>query len=368
MRITEERVDRDPRRHPLAALGSRDPAGARWGPEALQPSPGAGEPLQRPRAHLAPPRVRGRRPGRSPRASRSTYQRGVRTHRRRRALRPGSPRHQGGRGSPGQLIRLFGARPATGCSPRSHKRRKEFARGHRCTGSLDPDACHLSALRPAVMGPLPGGRGRRSVSLRLLRPQPAGDSLPLLWCWNRDAGRRAPGIGGWPGMTAELGPNSPRLPAARRFADELRRSMREHQVGQRRLGELTGCASSAVAQWRMGRNLPRLDTAIRLAECLSNDLLAEIVREARTETCERCGAPFLNEGGAPKRYCGETCLRIAAKIRKALAPSTPLRSQLRAVKADLAATQVELVDLKASVELMCRSCEPAGYCRTTECP
>jgi len=169
-------------------------------------------------------------------------------------------------------------------------------------------------------------------------------------------------------MTAELGPNSPRLPAARRFADELRRSMREHQVGQRRLGELTGCASSAVAQWRMGRNLPRLDTAIRLAECLSNDLLAEIVREARTETCERCGAPFLNEGGAPKRYCGETCLRIAAKIRKALAPSTPLRSQLRAVKADLAATQVELVDLKASVELMCRSCEPAGYCRTTECP
>lgn len=168
-------------------------------------------------------------------------------------------------------------------------------------------------------------------------------------------------------MTIELSPNSPRLPAARRFADELRRSMQLHKVGQRRLGALTGCASSAVAQWRMARNLPRLDTAIRLAECLSNDRLVEIVREARTENCQRCGAPFLNEGGAPKKYCNEECLRLAAKIRHALEPRTPLRTRLNVAKEDLAATVGELANHKVSVLAMCRTCEPAGYCRTPAC-
>ena len=117
----------------------------------------------------------------------------------------------------------------------------------------------------------------------------------------------------------------------------------------------------------MARNLPRLDTAIRLAECLSNDLLAEIVREARTENCQRCGTPFLNEGGAPKKYCTEECLRIAAKIRQALASKTPLRSQLNVAKQDLAATVDELTSHKASVLAMCRTCEPFGYCRTPTC-
>jgi len=166
----------------------------------------------------------------------------------------------------------------------------------------------------------------------------------------------------------ELSRTSDRLPAARRFADELRRSMAEHKVGQVRLAKLVGCASSAVAQWRMGRNLPRLDTAIRLAECLSNEKLTTIVREARTGRCLRCGAPFLNEGGAPKKYCGERCLTIAAKIRNVLGDRTPARKKLTAMRADLKATQEALTELQVSVEEMCRSCEPAGYCRTAECP
>jgi len=166
----------------------------------------------------------------------------------------------------------------------------------------------------------------------------------------------------------ELSRTSDRLPAARRFADELRRSMALHKVGQHRLAKLTGCASSAIAQWRMGRNLPRLDTAIRLAECLSNDNLAAIVREGRTQRCLRCGTPFLNEGGAPKKYCTERCLRIAEKVRHALSDRTPARQKLTAMRADLKATQEEIVELKVSVLEMCRSCEPAGYCRTPECP
>lgn len=166
----------------------------------------------------------------------------------------------------------------------------------------------------------------------------------------------------------ELSRTSDRLPAARRFADELRRSMAEHKVGQRRLAKLTGCASSAIAQWRMARNLPRLDTAIRLAECLSNESLTAIVREARTQRCLRCGTPFLNEGGAPKKYCSARCLTIAQKIRNVLGDRTPARKKLTAALADLKATQVALTELQISVEEMCRSCEPAGYCRIAECP
>lgn len=169
-------------------------------------------------------------------------------------------------------------------------------------------------------------------------------------------------------MTQELSRNSPRLPAARRFADELRKSMAEHKVGQTRLGKLTGCAASAVAQWRMARNLPRLDTAIRLAECLSNERLTDIVREARTQRCLRCGTPFLNEGGAPKKYCSERCLTVAAKIRNVLGDRTPARKKLTAMRADLKATQDELAEHKVSIESMCGSCEPAGYCRTPACP
>jgi hypothetical protein len=120
--------------------------------------------------------------------------------------------------------------------------------------------------------------------------------------------------------------------------------------------------------WRKGRNLPRLDTALRLSECLGNDLLATIVREARTGACQRCGAPFLNEGGAPQKYCSEECLSISAKIRHALAPRTPLRARFTALKADLAATTDQLANHKISVIDMCHFCEPAGYCRTPSCP
>lgn len=169
-------------------------------------------------------------------------------------------------------------------------------------------------------------------------------------------------------MTRQLSTLSPRLPAARRFAFYLRTSMKDNRVGQIRLAKLTGCASSAIAMWRMGRNLPRLDTALRLAECLSNDLLASIVREARTGACDHCGAPFLNEGGAPKKYCSEACLTIAAKIRHALAPRTPLKHRFTALKAEVKSTNEQLANHKVSVLEMCRSCEPAGYCRTPSCP
>lgn len=157
-------------------------------------------------------------------------------------------------------------------------------------------------------------------------------------------------------MTVPLSPDSPRRASAERFGALLRVAMKRHGIGQIPLAKQTGCAPSAVAQWRNGHNLPRLETALRLAAALGDDRLAEIVRDARTAPCETCGKPFLNEGGSPKRYCSTSCLKVAAAMRS----GRPTRE--RAIVAERRTRRYV-----AAVDAYCRGCEPEGLCRDVEC-
>jgi len=170
-------------------------------------------------------------------------------------------------------------------------------------------------------------------------------------------------------VTVPLSATSSRLDAARRFGDALRRAMARHQVGQKRLAKQAGVASSAVAQWRMGRNLPTLATAIRVAESLGDDTLVAIVREGRTKPCARCQKPFLHEGGGPKKYCSERCLVAAQKLRVGVEPDVPIDVAVRAkaMVADVVASLDELAVHQVAVLEFCRTCEPAGYCQTPAC-
>lgn len=157
-------------------------------------------------------------------------------------------------------------------------------------------------------------------------------------------------------MTVPLTADSPRRAAAMRYGSLLASTMRKRGVGNKTLGAQVGVAPSAVASWRAGNNLPRLETAIRVATALGNDTLASIVREGREAPCENCRRMFVNEGGGPKRYCSTACLKLANVKRS----GTPTRE--RAVVAERRLTMH-----MAAVDAFCRGCEPEGLCRDSEC-
>lgn len=158
-------------------------------------------------------------------------------------------------------------------------------------------------------------------------------------------------------MTVPLSPGSARRRHALRFGALLDATLRARGIGHdslaRRIG---GLGSSSVHNWVRGINLPRLETALRLAEALDEPRLAAIVREARTGACETCGAAFLNEGGTPKRYCSEAC-RL---VRQAMRSGTPTRERAVAAERRLALH-------RDAVAAYCAGCEPEMLCRDAGC-
>lgn len=199
-------------------------------------------------------------------------------------------------------------------------------------------------------------------------------------------------------MTVPLSPGSSRFAAARRFGEELDRAMRTRNVGAKRLGPATGTAISAIGNWRAGLNLPRYDTALRMAAALEWPVLADIVRAARSGRCERCSAEFVNEGGAPKRFCSTACRHIDEQLRRPTAGAelaAVVRAELERRRREVSggrdtnevleralatyarsdALRRQRVDQQGrhlathrqAVEAMCRGCEPEGRCRDAGC-
>lgn len=196
-------------------------------------------------------------------------------------------------------------------------------------------------------------------------------------------------------MTVPLSAESPRREAARRFGLLMRKTMAKRKVGTHPLAAATGCATSAIACWRGGQNLPRLETALRVAEALEEPRLAQIVRECRTGTCEGCGRSFLNEGGKPRRFCRDDCRDASYRNRNAnsgvkarataldllraeLLRTGPVRKQAVGKALTLLTDEEErspglvarrrMPVFQAAIEAMCRACEPEGFCRDAACP
>jgi len=198
-------------------------------------------------------------------------------------------------------------------------------------------------------------------------------------------------------VTVPLSAGSSRGVAAAKFGAELRHAMLIRKLGQLRLAEAVGCAKSAIPNWKGGNNLPRVETAAKLAEVLEWPRLIEIARSGRVLTCARCKRRVVNEGGAPARFCGIACRNVdeqlrrpaagselAAVVRAELArkvgmkggiPRAPLTAALdgwtkresrRVQRLDRLAEQVS--GLHSVVDEMCAWCEPMGVCRTAECP
>lgn len=219
-------------------------------------------------------------------------------------------------------------------------------------------------------------------------------------------------------MSVPLSPDSPRRTAARAFGRELRRALTERRVGWRQLNAAVGRdVHTLIDRYKRGLNLPRLDTAIALADALDAPRLIDIVREARTGVCPVDGRTFLNEGGHAKLFCSPGCRQRAAVARarshdlegaeaaayRSGEPEKVLVARLkqelhrarqherrhgggggyvrrREVAAAIAqwesasvqsrhrGMKIRLDEHLAAVERMCRGCEPDGFCTTVDCP
>lgn len=157
-------------------------------------------------------------------------------------------------------------------------------------------------------------------------------------------------------MTVPLSADSPRRRHAIRFGRLLDATLRARGVSRRSLALRLGTSPGLVWQWCAGNNLPRLESALRLADALGEPRLAAIVREARTAPCEACGAPVLAEGGRPVRYCSEAC----RAVRNAMRGGVPSRE--RAVVAER-----RLAIHRDAVAAFCRACCPDGLCDDATC-
>lgn len=198
-------------------------------------------------------------------------------------------------------------------------------------------------------------------------------------------------------MTVPLSPGSSRHSAAVAFGAELRRAMTARKASSKRLALAAHVTLSGIGNFKSGLNLPRLETAERLAIALDWPRLAAIAREARTAPCVRCGREFVNPGGKPKRFCSVECREVdaqlraptagaelAASLRAALAGREGMKGGLpkavvsdaldayarsdakRRARVDQQGRALERV--RAAVEAMCRACEPDGVCRDEPCP
>jgi transcriptional regulator with XRE-family HTH domain len=147
------------------------------------------------------------------------------------------------------------------------------------------------------------------------------------------------------------------LPGARIFGERLRAAMARRGLGKQRLARASGVPYSMIGNYRRGLNLPTTATATKLADALEDEGLVDVVVRARTRICPIDQRRFTCAGKAPRTYCSVECRRVAAKWRHGTPP------QLSA----LWATE-RLATFVGAVDSMCRTCEPAGECRTLDCP
>ena len=63
------------------------------------------------------------------------------------------------------------------------------------------------------------------------------------------------------------------------FREELARAMKEAGIGTRELADRAGLGPAAIYFWMAGRNFPRLETLVMVAEVLGKDVQIRFVEK-----------------------------------------------------------------------------------------
>jgi hypothetical protein len=173
-------------------------------------------------------------------------------------------------------------------------------------------------------------------------------------------------------------PESPKAVKAAAFGRELVKACGRRHIPLAELERVTGVGHTSLDNYRRGLILPKVEVALSLATALAWPRLGQMIVAYRTFVCARagCGRTFRNDTGAPRRYCSETCQRIAGNLRLAQRrtrragqtgdgrTAEAARRQLRSGLA-LADERARLVE--SAIGAMCHDCEPDGLCRTAAC-
>jgi len=146
--------------------------------------------------------------------------------------------------------------------------------------------------------------------------------------------------------------------AALVFAAELRAVRLKRGVGTRVVADAAGVSRTQVMHYEQGRNVPQVDTAVRLADALDAPKLIEIAKAARVRACRRCNQPVAVGAGRPPDYCSQVCRKAAKPERRAVGK--------RAMRLMTDERRV----MRAAIAAMCAACPDGtdGYCRVKECP
>jgi hypothetical protein len=182
-------------------------------------------------------------------------------------------------------------------------------------------------------------------------------------------------------MTHVVKPGTAKAAAAMQFARELQKAVGARDVTWNELERATGIRHTALDSYRRGDSMPRMGPATVLATVLSWPRLVELTREIRSGKCERCTAPFFNDGGNRKRYCSAQCRmvserlrRVAQRNRQAGHPTERMTERRRHEQAmRLFRSGLRIAEEKSLAQLdaiaaMCNDCEPEGVCRAGDCP
>lgn len=119
-----------------------------------------------------------------------------------------------------------------------------------------------------------------------------------------------------------------------------------------------GTQPSAMSEWCRGRKMPQAYYAEAIADAVGDERLWSYWKMLRTKQCGLCGVDFLDLGRNGKaRYCSEAHAKLGVK-------RAARQARGNAYKLDRAALSVH----REAVAAYCGDCEPAGICRTPECP
>lgn len=165
-------------------------------------------------------------------------------------------------------------------------------------------------------------------------------------------------------MTIVLSAGSTRKPYAQEFGRELKHAIRVRYVSIMAVSESVGLAYSVVRHYMAGYNLPKVTTAVKLADALGWPSLVEIAKRGRTKKCGTCGDDFLDGEGTTRLFCSTLCMEIDQKKHRGV--SGRVRGAM-AERTTLAALR-EIGTFKTAIAAMCDSCEPEGTCRQIDCP
>lgn len=180
-------------------------------------------------------------------------------------------------------------------------------------------------------------------------------------------------------MTYTIPPGTPKAAKAATFGRELVKACTARGVPLKELERVTGVGHTSLDNYRRGLILPKVEVARALAAALDAPRLAVLIVLARTFACARkgCARTFVNDTGAPRKYCSPSCLHIAQNLREASrrarrAGQTGDKRTANAATAQLR-SGLRIADERAglledAIAAMCTGCEPEGVCRVDDCP